>query len=97
MSYFAPIPAEVIKRLPLVLKNHASGSEHPDPFDIRIDAFTGDHGGQMFSIDVYTNANKVTPEGRRQKPYTEATCTTYYFDADGGFDGAPSAFTSRYR
>lgn len=97
MSYYAAIPAGVLERLPMILANHQAGMERPDPFDIRIEAFTGNDGEQMFSIDVYTNANNVTPKDKRQKPYVEACCTSYYFNAAGGFDGEPSSYTSRYR
>lgn len=97
MGYFAPIPAQVIELLPMVLKNHQSGMEHPDPFDIRIDAFDGNDGEQMFSIEVHTNAEKITPKDRRQKPYMQACCTTYYFNAAGGFADEPTVYTGRYR
>jgi hypothetical protein len=89
--YFTPIPPEVIERLPMVLANHSGAA-----FDVRIQAF-GDDGEQGFSIDVYTDANTVTPADRRQKPHTQAKQTTYFFDADGGFDGEPQTSIMRYR
>ncbi len=87
--YTRPIPAEVIERLPMVLTNH------PRMFNIQIEGFNGNDGEQMFSIDVYTDAELVTPDDRRQKPFTEAKVTSYFFNADGGFDGEPSTVTRR--
>lgn len=90
--YLTPIPGEVIEKLPMVLSNHPGAA-----FDVRIEAFPGNDGEQMFSIDVYTDAERVTPSDRRQKAYVEAKRTSYFFTAEGGFDGEPQTSTTRYQ
>jgi hypothetical protein len=92
-AYTTRIPTAVFERLPMVMKNHQNG----DPFDVRIQAFPGDDGESMFSIDVYTNAVTVDPNDRRQRSYVEAKRTSYFFNEDGGFDGEPQVTTTRYQ
>ena len=97
MSQFTPIPKEVFERMPTVMSNHfAQGSPTGTAFDVRIQAFEGDDGNAAFAIEVYEDATTVTPSDRRQKPYVEAKQTTYFFDADGGFDGEPQVTAWRY-
>ena len=91
-KYVTPIPEEVIGRVPTVVANHPGAA-----FDVRIQAFPGNDGEQMFSIDVYTDAETITPSDRRQNAFTEAKRTSYFFTADGGFDGEPQASTTRYQ
>lgn len=90
--YTTPIPAAVFEKLPLVLANHPDAA-----FDVRIESFPGNDDEQMFGIDVYTDAARINPTDRRQKSYTEAKMTSYFFNAYGGFDGAPQSITTRYR
>jgi hypothetical protein len=89
--YTTPIPAEVIERVWGVVSTY-----DPHPFDVRIQAFDDD-GEQAFSIDVYTNPERIVPTDKRQKPYTEATRTSYFLDAEGVFTDGPQAGTTRYQ
>ena len=91
-AYTTPIPASVIEKLPMVLSNHSDAA-----FDIRIQGFPGDDGEQMFAVEVYTDPETITPQDRRQKRSTEAKRTSYYFNAEGGFDGEPETTTMRYQ
>jgi hypothetical protein len=94
--YLTPIPEAVLAR---VTECATTGVLKAGAFDIRIEAFPGDDGEQMFSIDVYTDATIVQPTDRRQKPYTEAKRTSFFFRADGTPDGPDftQTSTSRYR
>jgi hypothetical protein len=91
-SYTAPIPAAIFEQVPKVVRNHPGGT-----FDVRIEAFPDDDDGQMFSIDVWTDAERIEPTDRRQKPYTQAKRWSYFFNAEGGSDGEPQVGTTRYR
>jgi hypothetical protein len=88
---FTPIPEAVIQSVP------GTVARHDGAFDVRVSAFDGNDGEQMFAIDVYTDRQTVTPTDRRQKPYVAATQTTYFFNEEGAAVDEPMVWTGKYR
>lgn len=92
-QYLTPIPATIFEKLPIVALANHSGTA----FDVRLNAFPGDDGEQLFAVDVFTDAERVVPTDRRQSTYTQARQTTYFFDAEGTCTEPPLVRMTRYR
>lgn len=80
--YTTPIPRKVLYEV-----NTCASSVYVDrkewPFEIRVTAFPGDEGEQMYAIECYVLPITVTPTDRRQKPFVQCTVVTFYFDDVG--------------